>query len=153
MTRRESLFALLTPAFLPRFLRAEAVNLTGTWDLDIEQSDWGNKDKPVSAHVEIQHSEPALRYEGAIVTGTEGESRRFEFDGAVDGKERAITGGNMVVRRVDDRTITSEYKSADGRTVETTRTTISEDGKRLTRRVHAQGPTGTFAWTEVYKRR
>jgi hypothetical protein len=94
-----------------------------------------------------------LRYEGAIVTGTEGESRRFEFDGAVDGKERAITGGNMVVRRVDDRTITSEYKSADGRTVETTRTTISEDGKRLTRRVHAQGPTGTFAWTEVYKRR
>jgi hypothetical protein len=153
MTRRRSLTALLVAVFLPPLLHAEAANLTGTWDLDIEQSDWGKKDKPVSAQVEIQHNEPALRYEGTIITGTQGESRRFAFDGAIDGKQRALAGGSMVVRRVDDRTITSEYKSADGRTVETTRTTISDDGRRLTRRVHAEGPTGTVAWTEVYNRR
>jgi hypothetical protein len=152
MTRR-NLPALIACALLPAVLHAEPVNLTGTWDLAVEESDWGKKDKPVSAHVEIQHNEPTLRYQGAIITGSQGESRHFEFEGAIDGKQRALAGGSIVVRRVDDRTITSEHKSADGKTVETTRTSISADGKRLTRRVHAEGPAGALVWTEVYKRR
>lgn len=144
----------MAAAILPGLLFAEAAaNLTGTWDLDVEHSGWGKKDKPVSAHVTIQHNEPALRYQGAIVTGAEGESRSFEFDGAIDGKPRAVPEGHIVLKRVDDRTIASEYKSADGKTTETTRTTLSGDGKRLTRRVHTQGPTGTLTWIERYTRR
>ena len=153
MTRREYGPVLLAAIALPGLLLAEAVNLTGAWDLDVEQSQWGKKDKPVSAHVEIRHNEPALRYEGSIVTGTQGEARRFEFDGAVDGKPHSLTEGQVILRRIDDRTIASEYKSADGKTIETTRTSISRDGKQLTRRVHTQGPAGTLTWTEVYKRR
>lgn len=154
MTRRESLTLLLTSPALTGLLPAgEAANLTGAWDLQVGKSEWGKKEKPVSAEVAIQHKEPQIEYKGTIISGPNGESRTFVFSGLIDGVARPYQNGQLTIRRADDRTTISEFKSTDGKTVETTRTTISRDGKSLTRRTYAQGPQGAMVWTEVYTRR
>ena len=154
MTRRESLTLLVASSSLAGLLAAgDAANLTGTWDLQVGKSEWGKKEKPVSAEVTIQHNEPQIQYKGTVVTGPNGESRTFEFSGAIDGVAKPNEKGHLVMKRVDDRTTVSEVKSADGKTVETTRTTVSRDGKTLNRRIYAEGPQGSMVWNEVYTRR
>jgi hypothetical protein len=153
MVRPGFLHFLLTFALLPALRAGEAVNMSGTWDLKIDQSEWGKKEKPVSSHVVIEHNEPILRYKGTIITGTNGESRTFEFAGSIDGKEHPFREGKVVLKRLNDRTTTSKFTSADGKTVQTARTTIDEHGRKMTRRIHSEGPEGSFAWIEVYERR
>jgi hypothetical protein len=131
---------------------ADVANLSGKWVLNVQKSDWGKKPKPQSAEVIVEHQEPQLRYKGTVVTGANGESRSFEYTGAIDGKEYSYRDGKAVVKRVDARTTSSEYRSSDGRTVEQARTTLSADGKTLTRRITARDPEGRSSWTEVYEK-
>jgi hypothetical protein len=153
MIVRWPLLVLFLFALVPGLLAADAYNLTGAWDLKVDQSNWGKKEKPVSAHIVINHNEPALQYKGTVVTDQDGRSRSFEFSGAIDETPHSYADGQMVVKRVDGRTITSEYRSNDGRTVETTRTTVDRDGRTMTRRIHLESPIGSATWTEVYERR
>lgn len=111
----------------------------------------------------MEHHEPALKYSGNIISpngenGEPGESTlTYAFDGAIDGKEYPVTGtladGKIVFKRVNDHTITSDFKSSDGKLTQSARTTISPDGKTLTRVMHEQGPHGEVNWTEVYDRK
>jgi hypothetical protein len=130
-------------------------SMAGTWYLDVEHSSWGNARKPLHLVVEVEHREPALRYAGSV-TYTNEDTRQFAFDGTMDGKEypvaRSFGAGRMTVRRVSPGTIRSVFKSEDGRYVETATTTVSHDGKRLTRRIRVTGPNGETKWTEVYVR-
>lgn len=154
MTRRESLTVLLASSSFAGLLKGgQAANLSGAWDLQVGKSEWGKKEKPVSAEVTIQHNEPEFHYKGTVVTGANGESRTFEFSGAIDGVAKPYEQGQLMMKRVDDRTMISEFKSQDGKTAETTRTTLSRDGKTLTRRIYTQGPQGSMVWNEVYTRR
>jgi hypothetical protein len=153
MMRRLVLGSLLLGAPASVLLAADAANLTGTWHLNVEKSKWGRKPKPQSAEVTVEHAEPRLHYKGTVVTGLNGESRSFEFTGAIDGKEYPFGDGKITVKRVDARTTAAEYKSSDGRTVDRTRTTISEDGRTLTRQISSRGPQGNLSWTEVYEKR
>ena len=140
---------------------AQVADISGTWHLNVDKSSWGKHTKPNGGTVRIEHHEPTLKYSGTIEVrnGTEtspGEST-FSFTGAIDGKEYVVTGisgsGKMTFRRVNMRTIESELKSSDGTVVETAKTTVSADGKRLTRELKRGGGSGgELSWTEVYDR-
>ena len=51
------------------------------------------------------------------------------------------------MRRVDARTLESQVKGPDSKVIETARTTISADGKQLTRSIKAMGPNGEMSST------
>jgi hypothetical protein len=137
----------------------EAADMSGTWRLNIEKSSWGKHPKPSNGTISIEHREPSLKYSGQVAMGQGNETadqRSFQFNGTIDGKDYPVTGSpdqeSASVRRVDRRTIESQRKGPDGKVIETGRTTISADGKRLTRSIKAMGPNGETSWTEVYDR-
>lgn len=131
-------------------------NLTGNWRLNIDKSDWGTKPKPLSVVLSIEHKEPILTYSGSVMYAGE-DTRDFGFFGAIDGKPytmaRSFGNGTAVLRRIDSTTFDSVFRSTDGAYTETSRTTVSRDGKTLTRKLRLQTPEGTRSWTEVYERR
>jgi hypothetical protein len=140
-------------------LGQQAVNMSGTWHLNIEKSVWGKHPKPSNGTITIEHHEPSFKYTGrvGIHQGSEtADQESFQFDGAVDGKDYPLTGspaqGSASMRRVSSRQIVSQRKSPDGKVIETARTTISADGKQLVRSVDATGPNGKISWTEYYDR-
>jgi hypothetical protein len=116
-------------------------NISGSWKLSVEKSGNGNRPKPKSALLSIEHREPALKYS---VTGfdTEGKPFRSAFAGAIDGKEYLTTGNR----------VESVWTSSDGNTVETYTVAISKDGKQMTRKGTLKGPDGEFQTLEVYEK-
>ena len=128
---------------------------TGTWILNIEKSSWGKINKPASVVLTIAHHEPDLDYSGSVLYTNE-DNRTFAFHGAIDGREyameRSYGEGAITIRRVDGRTIRSHFQTRDGRYSEIAITTLSLNGRRLTRRLHVQGPDHDRTWTEVYDR-
>jgi hypothetical protein len=73
----------------------EVQNISGTWKLSVEKSGYGNRPKPKSALLSIEHREPALKY-SVIGFDTEGKPFRSAFAGAIDGKEYPTTGNRNV---------------------------------------------------------
>ncbi len=148
----------LVPSFLSVALgvcAGQPANLSGNWHLNIEKSHWGNKVKPQSVTLYIEHQEPLLRYSGTVTHVNE-DSRDFTFEGAIDGKPYSMVGsrgaGMAVLRRVDANTFESVFRTADNSCVETNRTSLSRDGSLLTRQIRLRTPEGTLTWTEVYER-
>jgi hypothetical protein len=134
---------------------AQVPDLSGTWRLNVEKSNWGKKPKPIAVVVQVEHREPQLKYTGTA-TDLEGHENKFEFSGVVDGQERAATTsygpGKAVLKRVNATTTNSVYRSDDGKFTENATTTISGDGRTLTRRLNLKSPDGNASWTEVYER-
>jgi hypothetical protein len=157
MARWRAATALL---FTIGFAAAQQVpDMSGTWRLNVEKSTWGKHPKPSAATVSIEHREPSYKYAGQVIMGLGSEhadARSFEFAGAIDGQEYPVAGsagsGKLAVKRVNPYTIESEMRGADGKVLETARTVISPDGKRLIRTMKAAGPEGEVHWTEVYDR-
>ena len=149
--------ALVLPLFA-----AQVSDMSGKWKLNVQQSRWGKHTKPDTGSVTIEHHEPALKYSGTITfpNGAPGEpgeaNSTYTFDGAVDGKEYPVGGtlaeGSIVFRRVNASTISSVFKSSDGKLTQSARTTISADGKTMTRTIDEKGPKGSVSWTEIYER-
>ncbi|MGQ9917507.1 MAG: hypothetical protein ACUVS7_08830 [Bryobacteraceae bacterium] len=149
--------SVLSAAFLLGALcAAQPANLSGNWQLNVDRSKWGTVNKPVSVVLTIEHQEPKLSYHGSVLYANE-DQRDFGFSGAIDGKpypmSRSFGNGEIVLVRVNDRTIESTFRTADGNYVETARTTVSRDGLTLERRLKLVSPEGTKKWTEIYERR
>jgi len=147
--QRLGLAAILFPALLSAL---QVASLSGTWQLNVEKSRWGKKPKPYSVVVTVEHNEPALKYTGTVTDAMGEPKRHFEYSGSIDGKEYAHGEGMSMLTRVDPRTVSSIYRSADGYTTIRATTTVSEDGKTLTRRMTSEGPEGTVRWTEVFEK-
>lgn len=134
---------------------SSVLSLTGTWNLDVERSQWGQARKPLRVTVRVEHQEPALRYSGEVVYA-DGETREFSFDGAIDGNlypaARSYGEGQIRIRRLSTSTVESVFTSTDGKFVETARTSISPDGKTLLRKIRVKEPAGEMHWNEVYVR-
>jgi hypothetical protein len=130
-------------------------NISGTWTLNVEKSKWGNTQKPVTASVEVDHQEPKLKYTGQVVY-TGDDSRKYAFDGAIDGKDYSANPsygtGKISLKRVNAYTFDSVFKTDDGKIIETTRTVVSHDGKVMTRSIHLQGAQDRH-WTEIYEKK
>lgn len=152
-----TLASVLSAAFLLGALcAAQPANLSGNWQLNVNRSKWGTVNKPVSVVLTIEHQEPKLSYHGSVLYANE-DQRDFGFSGAIDGKpyamSRSFGNGEIVLLRVNDRTIESTFRTADGNYVETARTTVSRDGRTLERQLRLVSPEGTKKWTEIYERR
>ena len=139
----------------PALLAETPGNLTGTWYLNVDKSQWGSAKKPVSVVLKMEHKEPAIRYSGTVSYVNE-DTRDFAFDGAIDGTSYPMTrsygAGTAVLRRVDAGTFEAVFRTADGAYVETARTSLSKNGTTLTRKVNLKTPQGSSAWTEIYER-
>lgn len=137
-------------------LSAPPANLSGDWHLNVERSRWGQMPKPHSVVLHIEHKDPALHYTGEVVYANE-DTRDFAFDGAFDGKpygmSRSFGHGMIVLKRVDLWTFESVMTSDNGEYVESARTSLSQDGRTMTRRLELRSPDGTKRWTEVYEKR
>jgi hypothetical protein len=152
------LAALLAAAFLALAApcAAQPSSFSGYWVLNPNHSSWGQVRKPLMMFVEIDHKEPAIKYHGSITYADE-LSREFSFHGAIDGAEypvdRSYGAGKISYTRLDARTIRSTYRSNDGQYKETAVTSVSRDGRRMTRKINLTIPGGTRAWTEAYDKR
>ena len=152
------ILGLLVPALLSiswALCAEQAGNLTGNWYLNVDKSQWGVAKRPQSVVLHIEHAEPALRYSGSVAYLNE-ETRDFAFEGAIDGKAYPMTRsygtGTAVLRRLNANTFESVFRTDDGTYVETARTTLSRNGRDLTRKVHLETSEGSTTWTEVYAR-
>jgi hypothetical protein len=134
---------------------AKAPDLSGNWKLSVEKSKWGKVRKPTGVTLEIQHNEPSLKYWGRVVDA-ESEGREFSFDGAIDGREYPVHGafaeGKIVFERKPGNVIVSTFHSNDALLSETAETSVSADGKTLTRHVRLRRPESELTWTEHYDR-
>ncbi|MGH9629889.1 MAG: hypothetical protein ACRD7E_16350 [Bryobacteraceae bacterium] len=139
----------------PVAFAADPANMTGVWLLNVEESKWGKKPPPESVSLRIEHNEPALKYWGEVVDAKGNESK-FEFDGALDGKEypakESGIDGKIVYKRLSPTVVSSTLTSGDGKIVEETVTTMTKDGKTMVRKIRHEGPDGKRTWTEVYKK-
>lgn len=135
---------------------AQPANLSGTWHLNVDKSRWGKMNKPHSVVLTIEHNEPNLHYHGVVVYANE-DDRTFGFTGAFDRKpypmSRSYGDGEIVLTRIDSHSFDSVFRGADGVTVESSRTSISRDGRMLTRILRLTGSSGTKNWTEIYEKR
>jgi hypothetical protein len=147
-----------TVAFLSFALNVAAAgqtaDISGNWRLNVDRSDWGARPKPASVNLHIEHKEPALVYSGTVIYSGE-DARGFSFSGAIDGKhydmDRSFGAGTAVCRRLNASSFECVFRTGDG-TIETTRTVISANGRKLTRHIRLQAREGTSTSTEVYER-
>jgi hypothetical protein len=134
---------------------AQVADLTGIWKLNVQKSSWGKRAKVVSALVNIEHREPSVKYSGTVVDAQQ-EMRQFAFEGRIDGKQYPTTTsygeGKVTLSRVDQRTVRAELRSNDGRSTQSITTTVSRDGRVMTRWFRFKTPDGTVSWTEVYEK-
>lgn len=134
----------------------EIASLAGTWRLDVKKSSWSALRRPEMVVLHIEHREPNVKFEGAVQHANE-ETREFAFSGAIDGKpypaQRSFGPGTVVLKRVNDWTVSSRFQSAEGGWVETAEITVARGGRTLTQRIHLATPSGKRTWTEVYQRR
>lgn len=146
----------LVMAVLGGLCAAQPANLSGDWQLNVSRSKWGNMNKPISVNLTIEHQEPKLSYHGSVQYSNE-DVRDFGFSGSIDGKpypmSRSYGDGEIVMVRVDGRTIDSTFRTPDGNTMETARTILSRNGRVMERRLKLVTPEGTKKWTEIYERR
>lgn len=143
-------------ALLCGLAAAQPASMSGNWHLNVEKSKWGSANKPVSVVLTIEHSEPSLNYHGMVTYANEDE-RPFAFSGSFDGKPypmtRSFGDGLITLTRLDTHAVESVFRSNDGAYTETARTTLSRDGRTLTRQLRVTSPEGVKKWTEVYERR
>ena len=134
---------------------AEVTNLSGTWKLDVEKSNFGKRPKWKNGTLQVEHKEPSLKYS---LTGTQADGKplKIEFSGAIDGKEYPVVGSpyasKVSITRVNHSTTKAVATSADGKTVETSTLTVSKDGKKLMRKGTVKGPDGEFKNHALYEK-
>jgi hypothetical protein len=134
---------------------AQPQDMSGTWKLNVEKSDWRGVRKPLSVVVTVEHREPILKYSG-WVTYPDNPPRGFSFDGAIDGRPhpslRSYGPGSSEMRRLRWDVVGSDFRSNDGRFREGAKTILSANGRQMTRHLHLNSPNGREDWTEVYEK-
>jgi len=133
----------------------QAQDMSGTWKLNGDKSDWRDVRRPLSVVVTVEHREPILKYSG-WVTYPDVPPRGFSFDGAIDDKPHQALGsygpGVSHMKRLRWDSVESDFSSDDGRFREGAKTIVSADGKQMIRRLHLNSPNGREDWTEVYEK-
>jgi len=156
MRKQASRAAVVCLGLAAGLCQAQVINLSGVWKLNVARSSWGKKQKPVSVFVEIDHREPAVKYQGTVVD-SHGDGRYFEFEATLDGKEYPFHApygeGAVSFKRLDAQRVSRVFRSSDGQVEETVTMRVSADGKVLTQRLRLKDPAGEMSWTEVYEKK
>ena len=142
--------ALLITAFCALPLAA-APNLSGTWVLNLAQSQYGQFPAPEVMTRQIQHQDPALSI-STFQKGAQGQVTT-ELKYTTDGKP-AVNGDNKGSARWDhDKLVIETSRDFQG-TKLTSREewTLSSDGKTLTVATHLKLPNGEFDVKQVFEK-
>ena len=135
-------------------LSADVANMSGIWKLNVKKSKYDKEAAPLNVILKIEHNEPAFKYRGTVHRSLESTPDTFEFQGAIDEKiypvkENHKSGRTIKFARKWPASI--ESWSSDDTMEEYAITTLSKDGKTLTRKMHVKQKDGkTRDWTEVY---
>lgn len=127
---------LLAALALPAGLAAQAPNLSGTWQLQVDKSDFGMMPGPTSRTDVIDHKDPSLTIKRSLV-GPQGPSST-DLVYAIDGKEwknKAGDGSELVSTLKWDGAVlvvVTNITTPQGEAVITDRFSLSGDGKTLT---------------------
>jgi len=128
---------LLSALALPAVLVAQAPpNLSGTWQLQVDKSDFGMMPGPTSRTDVVDHKEPSLRIKRSL-EGPQGPTTT-DLVYAVDGKEwkNETPDGNELVSTLKwdgaVLVVTTTITVPQGEAVITDRFSLSTDGKMLT---------------------
>lgn len=131
-------------------------SFVGTWKLNLVKSAWGKIPAPKEDTLVVtQDDATGLRWTASGVSAG-GDSFRFSFDGAADGKDypmkspnnEAVIGFTRAYTR-SGRTLHAVDKK-NGSVIQTSTTTVSDDGQTMTIKFVRSGPDMT--WTEVLDR-
>jgi hypothetical protein len=114
-------------------LLAQDNPFVGTWKLNVAKSKFSGTQAPQSETRTIvaQGNGEMVTYEGIAANGS---PISYSFTSNLDGKESPISGTHplgsdtVAAKRVDANTVTSISKKA-GKTIFTTKTVVSKDGK------------------------
>lgn len=129
--------------------------MSGTWKLNIKKSKFEKNAAPHDVQLKIDHNEPSLSYSGSVTGSQEGHPDTFDFRGAIDEKiypvkENANTGRTIKFKRKSSNAVES-WSSDANNMEEYAVTTVSGDGKTLTRTMTVKHKDGTRrSWTEHY---
>jgi hypothetical protein len=127
---------LLAALAAPAGLAAQAPNLSGTWQLQVDKSDFGMMPGPTSRTDVIDHKDPSLTIKRSLV-GPQGPSST-DLVYAVDGKEwknKAGDGSELVSTLKWDGAVlvvVTNITTPQGEAVITDRFSLSSDGRTLT---------------------
>jgi hypothetical protein len=151
---RATAFAILAAAFCAAPVWSQAKpNLTGTWKLNPQKSDFGGDSGPDSLVVKVDHKNDILKYTAS--GSVNGQDFVEEVEIAIDGKEHPAPNGmpGTMMMKWDGPAIAFELKMDDGTVLQKGRVQLSSDGKVMTRNVQGKGPDGgDMKRTEVYEK-
>lgn len=127
-------------------VNAEVLNLSGTWKLNVDKSDFGNMPTPtVIVIIKIEHKEPNIKW-STPVFDQEGNKTSSDFTTVIDGKQRPYTEGpitkTQAFTRISPSAIEYVAKSTEGETIGTGTWTISKDRKVLTQKANTRDMNG-----------
>ena len=121
---------------------ASKPDFTGRWELDVNKSDFGGVTKPARMTIESSMQGDMMR--SVQTTYAQQDTQTTEFTWYVDGKrhetDKPVPG--FSITRWEDTTLVSERQSTDGAYKETTRMSLSRDGKTATEIVETKTPSG-----------
>lgn len=128
--------ALFLALALPASVSAQAPNLSGTWVLQVDKSDFGMMPAPTSRTDVIDHKDPTLTIKRSMVTPNGPATSDLVY--GVDGKpwKNKMSDGNELTSTLKwdgpVLVVTSNVSTPNGDATVTDRFTLSGDGKTLT---------------------
>ncbi|HEX4809930.1 MAG TPA: hypothetical protein VH325_13415 [Bryobacteraceae bacterium] len=135
-------FVVLFGAALSLFA-ASKPDFTGKWELAVDESNFGNAPKPARMTLEASNNDGVMHSVQTTYTAQEPET--LEGNWYLDGKRHSSdkpAPGYSVTKWQDD-TLVNERVSNDRAYHETTRLSLSRDGKTATEEVDSKTPNGT----------
>ena len=126
-------------------------DFSGQWVLNASESDFGLIPPPQCRGLKLSHREPEVIVEETAPGGEPcGQTTRYTTDGTpvtytannVRRRARLTWNGNaLVIDRTDDDGVKMRIE-----------TTLSTDGRKLTRAFDVESPQGATTWTYIYER-
>jgi hypothetical protein len=146
-----TLIALLLVAVQATASAGSKPDFSGQWVLNASESDFGLIPQPQCRGLKLSHREPELLIEETRPNGEPcGRTTRYTTDGtpvtymANEVRQRArLTwrGTTLVIDRTGEDGVEMRIES-----------TLSTDGKQITRAFSVESPQGATSWTYVYDR-
>lgn len=150
---RAATIVLGTCLLLPApFQAQDKPNFSGEWLLNADKSQFGPIPPPECVGLRITHREPEFIVEETGLKGapcggfkvaytTDGKQVTYMAAGVRRRAAAAWVDSSIVIQRVDDDGIRVRIQSS-----------LSPDGKTLTRDLHGESDLGSADWTYVYDR-
>jgi hypothetical protein len=151
-----ALIAILALPFAGLQVQAQDVDVTGSWVLSLEDSDFGNTRAPEAADLAIRRADTRLTLTSSRDYGTGPES--VEIDIPIDGSRHSVATprGSMLMSAEWDGDVLEIWRRAEANVGEvdiTERCYVEEEGKRLRVASSIEVPqTGAFESTMIFVR-